>query len=118
MELTMRVRRLRGQLKIGWLAVESKPRYRSSSEAYRRILAEEGFREGLYRGYFPNLIRNSVISATELVSIIPLSSQINMLRLATLSYPSESSHGPSFMAAASTALIHLCCRECHTSGHT
>jgi len=48
--------------------VGSKPRYRSSSEAYRRILAEEGFREGLYRGYFPNLIRNSVISATELVS--------------------------------------------------
>lgn len=49
-------------------SVESKPRYRSSSEAYRRILAEEGFRGGLYRGYFPNLIRNSVISATELVA--------------------------------------------------
>lgn len=45
-----------------------KPRYSSASEAYRKILAEEGLRDGLYRGYFPNLIRNSVISATELVS--------------------------------------------------
>lgn len=45
-----------------------KPRYKNATEAYRRILAEEGFIGGLYRGYFPNLIRNSVISATELVS--------------------------------------------------
>lgn len=49
----------------------SKPRYKNSSEAYRRILAEEGLIGGLYRGYFPNLIRNSIISATELVRTSP-----------------------------------------------
>ena len=49
-------------------AADRRPRYDSATQAYRKILYEEGMRGGLYRGYFPNLIRNSVISATELVS--------------------------------------------------
>lgn len=47
---------------------ENRPRYDSATQAYRRILYEEGMRGGLYKGYLPNLIRNSVISATELVN--------------------------------------------------
>ena len=53
-----------------WYAVDAadrRPRYDSATQAYRKILYEEGMRGGLYRGYFPNLIRNSIISATELV---------------------------------------------------
>ena len=60
----------------GGSAADRRPRYDSATQAYRKILYEEGMRDGLYRGYFPNLIRNSVISATELVNrphIIPVS---------------------------------------------
>eukprot|EP00892_Ulva_mutabilis_P005272 jgi/Ulvmu1/3116/UM015_0156.1 len=35
---------------------------------YRHIVATEGVLGGLYAGYLPNLIRNSIISAAELVS--------------------------------------------------
>ncbi|KAK9785262.1 hypothetical protein WJX73_005333 [Symbiochloris irregularis] len=47
--------------------VTSVPAYTSATHAYRRILTEEGVIRGLYRGYLPNLLRNSIISATELV---------------------------------------------------
>mmetsp|Transcript_19948 Transcript_19948/g.60300 ORF Transcript_19948/g.60300 Transcript_19948/m.60300 type:complete len:306 (+) Transcript_19948:346-1263(+) len=42
--------------------------YHGSLDAYRRILRDEGLLAGLYRGYFPNLIRNICISSTEIVS--------------------------------------------------
>ena len=40
--------------------------YKSSFDAYKTIYIKEGF-GGLFKGYFANLIRNSIINATELV---------------------------------------------------
>lgn len=47
--------------------LELKPVYRSATEAYTKIVKEEGIK-GLYKGYTANLLRNSIISATEMVS--------------------------------------------------
>ncbi|KAL3142558.1 hypothetical protein ABBQ38_002878 [Trebouxia sp. C0009 RCD-2024] len=47
--------------------LDLKPVYKSATDAYVRIVKEEGIR-GLYKGYTANLLRNSIISATELVS--------------------------------------------------
>lgn len=50
------------------LAVDvGSPTYKNAREAYSRIVKEEGL-GGLYKGYLANLVRNSIISATELVS--------------------------------------------------
>jgi solute carrier family 25 uncoupling protein 8/9 len=42
-------------------------RYNGSIDAYRKIVAQEGFK-GLYSGLFPNIIRNSIMNAAELAS--------------------------------------------------
>lgn len=42
--------------------------YPSATRAYGQILSNEGLFRGLYKGYLPNLLRNSIISATELVT--------------------------------------------------
>lgn len=43
------------------------PRYKSTTHAYRTILAEEGVL-GFWTGWGPNVVRNSVINAAELIS--------------------------------------------------
>lgn len=43
------------------------PRYRGVIDAYARIVREEGAL-GLWKGLGPNVVRNSVMNATELVS--------------------------------------------------
>lgn len=47
---------------------ETGPVYSSTLQAYRKIIQNEGLIKGLYKGYTANLIRNSIISATELVT--------------------------------------------------
>jgi solute carrier family 25 (mitochondrial uncoupling protein), member 8/9 len=42
--------------------------YRSAVRAYFDIARSEGIVGGLYKGYGPNLLRNSIISATEIVT--------------------------------------------------
>jgi hypothetical protein len=42
-------------------------RYAGAIDAYRKIVAEEGIK-GLWTGYGPNLARNCVVNATELVA--------------------------------------------------
>lgn len=42
--------------------------YRSAVRAYVDIARSEGVIGGLYKGYGPNLLRNSIISATEIVT--------------------------------------------------
>lgn len=51
----------------GVVDIEHKPVYKSATHAYVSIVKEEGVK-GLYKGYTANLLRNSIISATELVS--------------------------------------------------
>lgn len=51
----------------GIVDIEHKPVYKSATHAYVSIIKEEGIK-GLYKGYTANLLRNSIISATELVS--------------------------------------------------
>lgn len=41
-------------------------KYNSSIEAYRKILNTEGIR-GLWKGLGPNIVRNSIVNAAELV---------------------------------------------------
>jgi hypothetical protein len=53
-----------------------KHHYSSATRAYLDIAREEGFVGGLYKGYMPNLLRNSIISATEIVSY-DLTKQVN-----------------------------------------
>lgn len=52
---------------VGVVDIEHKPAYKSATHAYTSIIKEDGVR-GLYKGYTANLLRNSIISATELVS--------------------------------------------------
>ncbi|KAL0051555.1 hypothetical protein WJX82_009741 [Trebouxia sp. C0006] len=47
--------------------LDLKPVYKNATEAYIKIVKEEGV-QGLYKGYTANLLRNSIISATEMVS--------------------------------------------------
>eukprot|EP00884_Botryococcus_braunii_P003416 jgi/Botrbrau1/13075/Bobra.0187s0037.1 len=42
--------------------------YSSAVRAYFEIARSEGFFGGLYKGYTPNLLRNTIISATEIVT--------------------------------------------------
>ena len=44
-----------------------KPRYKNTRVAYRTIFAEEGIR-GFWTGWGPNVVRNSVINASEMIS--------------------------------------------------
>ena len=59
--------RLQAQAR-GQLAAGAVP-YKGSFDAYRRIIAEEGGLRALWRGYVPNLARNSIISAAELSTV-------------------------------------------------
>ena len=43
------------------------PRYKNTSAAYRTILAEEGIK-GFWTGWGPNVVRNAVINASEMIS--------------------------------------------------
>ncbi|KAK9826666.1 hypothetical protein WJX74_008755 [Apatococcus lobatus] len=79
-------------------AAPSQPTYSSAVRAYGQILREEGLQAGLYRGFAANLIRNSVISATELVSY----DTAKALLLDTLGLPEGV--GVHFMAGLSAGL--------------
>lgn len=45
----------------------AQPRYKNTTSAYKTILAEEGVK-GFWTGWGPNVVRNSVINAAELIS--------------------------------------------------
>jgi len=50
-------------------------RYNGSLDAYKKIVAEEGFK-GLYTGLVPNIMRNSIMNAAELASYDQIKSSL------------------------------------------
>lgn len=47
---------------------ESGTQYRGAYHAYKTIFKEEGLKKGLWKGSLPNITRNAVVTASELVS--------------------------------------------------
>ncbi|XP_061575631.1 dicarboxylate carrier SLC25A8-like isoform X2 [Cololabis saira] len=59
--------KVRFQAQVGRPEAGSVKRYSSTTEAYRTIARDEGFK-GLWKGSLPNIIRNAIVNCSELVT--------------------------------------------------